>query len=1066
MKYKILVGICILFCILCSSTVFAVSDSDLYPHLIAQYKIDEGSGSNLEDNVNSYNMTIYSTGTWVKDLNGVAGEAWWGNAAGDYAQTNGNHLNHVATICAWTNLTTIGTNAFITLSDGSDEDNRLEFDLSGNKIQMYHNDGEGDTYNFAGNTVLSTNTWYHWCLTANSTKITIYLNAAHDGDTPVEANGIIIDPDADYFTISGAYYHNGVLQLVQQNPTVFDVVQLFSKNLTKEEVTYLYNTGTPKVLAAGGGSGAGGDVVVNLTKPVDNAVNGSNSINFTYSTYSDSDGGTLDTCQVYTNSSGWANNYTESSPVNNTNNSAVITLPEGDYIWNVWCNDSVGNSSWAANNYTLSVDTTSPTISTTFENNFFAFASGFGGPQNISGVINITDGNLYSINISTDVEQIFYNLSYSGNFLEYNLSHNVSGYSPGVHNLTIRAADGHTAKAIPNYNFREGINSLTFDFKEKNIMFFEKDYLLINVEGISGDLAATKESDRYTFEYSDQSPFDSISFIVESDHFIDIVHEKYGYSGHLIVPGLDKWIDFEPEDPSGKEKYDITRVSPTEVKVRITGLKTAKKAKFRSVGDLNVNTIVREFYIINGTETYSSPVLEGTTNTFNLNFTANQTYTISAFLYYNNTKYTATKTTTNNSQLFTTTATAPTPITVQENVSFHWNYTITSPADSQSNQTSELNQTVDQIVLDDCSSYKTVAYNFTILDEESHERIKANITARVDYSTGVATGNLSTTFTNQNNFSICMNPSYANTTGDFNIQYEAGSNVRNWIKANQTIDNVTNYVSLYLLTSTATEITVHVIDTYGDDIQGVNVEAHRWNQSNNNFYIVETETTDGSGNVILDLSKGDAFYKFLLYQNGVLELETERFKLFTTSYEYVIGDVQSTPIAGWLLAKRIASDMAFDNTTLTFEFNWTDYASVATNYCLNITYDNRTPLSFQCNTSSSGRIRYAVGNNASYTAQGMARISGSYRVLETLSVNLAGIWRNLGQSLSIFISAIFLMVLSLIGLASPKMAVALGSVGFIGLYFLGLVPLGMMGVMSVVLVGLILIIIMKERLTT
>ncbi|MBS3056617.1 MAG: hypothetical protein J4473_04245 [Candidatus Aenigmarchaeota archaeon] len=96
---------------------------------------------------------------------------------------------------------------------------------------------------------------------------------------------------------------------------------------------------------------------VTLYMPADNSWNATSSINFTF-IVSDDD---ADSCQVYTNSTGsWALNATKT--VANATNGIVSVMYDGGHSWNILCNDTVSNSSWAINNWSFSVDTTLPNI--------------------------------------------------------------------------------------------------------------------------------------------------------------------------------------------------------------------------------------------------------------------------------------------------------------------------------------------------------------------------------------------------------------------------------------------------------------------------------------------------------------------------------------------------------------------------------------------------------------------------------------------------------------------------------------------------------------------------------
>jgi len=80
-------------------------------------------------------------------------------------------------------------------------------------------------------------------------------------------------------------------------------------------------------------------------------------------TSSDSDG--IDTCKLYSNWTGdWKVNETFDSVTSGTTVETKKNISDSkNNIWNVWCNDTIGNSGFALENYTFSVDTIKPNIS-------------------------------------------------------------------------------------------------------------------------------------------------------------------------------------------------------------------------------------------------------------------------------------------------------------------------------------------------------------------------------------------------------------------------------------------------------------------------------------------------------------------------------------------------------------------------------------------------------------------------------------------------------------------------------------------------------------------------------
>ena len=108
--------------------------------------------------------------------------------------------------------------------------------------------------------------------------------------------------------------------------------------------------------------------VVNLNYPENNKF--FNSGENIYFNFTASDVNDLDTCELWGNWTGsWAKNYTWINPTNATMNFTKVNLTDGNYIWNVWCNDTTGlpgTSSWATLNRTLTIDTIYPQINLTY----------------------------------------------------------------------------------------------------------------------------------------------------------------------------------------------------------------------------------------------------------------------------------------------------------------------------------------------------------------------------------------------------------------------------------------------------------------------------------------------------------------------------------------------------------------------------------------------------------------------------------------------------------------------------------------------------------------------------
>lgn len=92
------------------------------------------------------------------------------------------------------------------------------------------------------------------------------------------------------------------------------------------------------------------------TNPVNNYITDSSSMAFDFKCSYNS---TIETIQLWTNTTGtWHANYTNNSYTNNTwLNITVQGIPNGNYKWAVYCNESLGSSDWTNTNRTFTIDT-------------------------------------------------------------------------------------------------------------------------------------------------------------------------------------------------------------------------------------------------------------------------------------------------------------------------------------------------------------------------------------------------------------------------------------------------------------------------------------------------------------------------------------------------------------------------------------------------------------------------------------------------------------------------------------------------------------------------------------
>lgn len=122
------------------------------------------------------------------------------------------------------------------------------------------------------------------------------------------------------------------------------VDNLSSSNFSSSNYTLYINTISP---------------AINLEKPIDEIYINTKNTFFNF-TALDVDG--LSVCELWTNTTGmWHKNYTWINPISGEITSTIVTLEDNlNYIWNIWCNDTLNNEDFSPNNYTFGLDTIYP----------------------------------------------------------------------------------------------------------------------------------------------------------------------------------------------------------------------------------------------------------------------------------------------------------------------------------------------------------------------------------------------------------------------------------------------------------------------------------------------------------------------------------------------------------------------------------------------------------------------------------------------------------------------------------------------------------------------------------
>jgi len=281
-------------------------------------------------------------------------------------------------------------------------------------------------------------------------------------------------------------------------------------------------------------------------------------------------------------------------------------------------------------------------------------------------------------------------------------------------------------------------------------------------------------------------------------------------------------------------------------------------------------------------ESYSDDTIEGSTELFSVNLSMLTGYRISEIrFFYNGISY-ATSYNEYISNYFYVTRTHSIPIVnANTNVTFYWNVTLES-GDSLASKTE--NQTIHNLVLDNCSSGNYVLFNFTMVDEDSqtflvgateNTSLKINLILST-LSNGFLGFNYSGAFDDTNPCAVCSNVALGDSTfrADLLAEYKADNKFTEYYNIqNYVLTNTTDYqnITLYNLnSSTGTEFKITYKDSNFNLVPGAIIQIQRKYIDEGIFKTIEIPLISSAGYTIGHLIRNDVIYNLIVLKDGVI----------------------------------------------------------------------------------------------------------------------------------------------------------------------------------------------------
>lgn len=291
-------------------------------------------------------------------------------------------------------------------------------------------------------------------------------------------------------------------------------------------------------------------------------------------------------------------------------------------------------------------------------------------------------------------------------------------------------------------------------------------------------------------------------------------------------------------------------------------------------GNSNQQTVTWDYKIFRNSLTYTTPELSGATSTFAFNVSRNPAYSVLIpYINYNGTSYSTSSSLSGNDYYFTKDLTVPYVSTTQ-NATFNWALSLN---DSSLVNSSDYNQTLNNLTFDGCGVNSIVIFNFTLGDEDTLTQI---INTTIDYNFDLYSEDRSTYFVNVSNTSttnptlICISNELTSSSKyslDGTVKYHGNSsfideryyNFLNYTIANSTVPRNISLYTLNISRSIPFQLTFRDSNLVLSPKVLVNVQRQYVSQ-NGAFKTVEIPITDSNGQTVVNLVRNTEVYNFIM----------------------------------------------------------------------------------------------------------------------------------------------------------------------------------------------------------
>jgi len=423
-----------------------------------------------------------------------------------------------------------------------------------------------------------------------------------------------------------------------------------------------------------------------------------------------------------------------------------------------------------------------------------------------------------------------------------------------------------------------------------------------------------------------------------------------------------------------------------------------------SFGNLgsDTETTTYSYNVFENSLTYTASVVEGTTDTFTLNVSADGLESITGTLYYNNTAQTTSKIGSNTEMRFVSTIAASDVGTIPVRFEVDYGGTIYNSTIT--------NQNVSAFNFTNCNPGETIVFNFTIRDEDTQIALPAatvNLTFEVSLdattTSGAAITSYNATVLNTNPIAICTPTTLSNIPIilDGLIRYEGNGT---YISEFYTIQNysltntsVSNNISLYdLTTARAQEFKITYKDASFLPVTDIVLDVQRNYIGDGVYRTVELPPFDNDGETLANLVLGDVIYTLIVKKDNQVLSTFNNIKAFCDNVGTGDCEINLNAFSSYVSPESYATvddtsiTMSYDEDTRTVTTLFSTTDGTSKTLLMNVTtYDllgNETVCSDTL-TSSSGTLSCVIpatfGNSS---AQASLYIDGTKQAYKMINL--------------------------------------------------------------------------------